>query len=139
MSLSAEQNRANLRSAERLVAVEMGVPVDGALPYEQRTEFAKRLASKILQYRQQFLAPTIETAQRILGTNYSPLADPSFSWDDFAAEVVDNAVKLGEGAADIGRGAAAAGSALRWVIPAAVVAVVVLAVVGFGRKTGAVK
>jgi hypothetical protein len=139
VSVTAEQNRANLRSAERIVAVEMGVPVDGALPYAQRTEFAKRLAAKILEFPSRFTAATVSTARRVSGADYSPLADSSFSWSDFASAAVDNAVDLGEGAADIGRGAAAAGSALRWVIPAAVVVAVSLALVGFGRRTGAVK
>ncbi len=137
--VTAEQNRANLRSAERIVAVEMGVPVDGALEYAQRTEFAKRLAAKILAFPARFTAETLNTARLVTGANYSPLNDDSFSWTDFASAAVDNAVELGEGAADIGRGAAAAGSALRWALPLAAVAVVVLAVVGFGRKTGAVK
>ena len=117
----------------------MGVPVDGALPYEQRTEFSKRLAAKILEFPSRFTAETVNTAKLVSGGNYSPLSDDSFSWSDFVSAAVDNAVDLGDSVADIGRGAAAAGSALKWVLPAAAVAVVVLAVVGFGRKTGAVK
>jgi len=123
--VTTDQNRLNLRSAERLVAGELGVSADAnALPYTLRVEFNRRLAGKILEFPSRFTAQTVATAAAIAGKTYEPLTDPSFSAADFARAVVDNAVALGDDIAEVGRGVARTANLAGWLIPAAALAAV---------------
>ena len=123
--VTTEQNRANLRSAERLVAGELGVDPDAnALPRDLRAEFNRRLAQKILLYPSRFTAQTLATATGIATKQYEPLDDPSFSAVDFIRETASNGLALGDDIADIGRGVARTANLAGWLIPAAALAVV---------------
>lgn len=128
--VSDQQNRQNLRSAERLVALEMGVNPDdnSGLTYEQRSEFSRLLAAKIAQYPERFNDATRKTAGLVASRTFDPMGDPSFDWTDFASDLADNAIAAGDSVADVGRGVTAGFSTLKWLIPLAVVA----AVVGYG-------
>ena len=131
-----DYNRQNLRSAERLVAQEMGVDPDAnsSLSYEQRGEFSRRLAAKILAYPDRFTAETVATAQAIAGRTLDPLADASFSWSDFSSAVTDNALAIGDSVADVGRGVTGTLSSVKWLLPLAAVVAVGILIVGFKRK-----
>lgn len=137
--VSAEQNRANLRSAERAVRIAMGVDLqDGSapdLPYAQQIEYVGRLAAVILAHAAQFNAATLATASDVAGKTYSPLADASFSWEDFAGAAY--AASPVSALVDVGEGAKSALSSLRWLLPLAMVAVVVIALLGFRKKVNA--
>ena len=132
MFVTAEQNRANLRSAERIVAIAMGVePDDNALSYEKREEFSKRIAAEILKYPDRFTSATLATAQRIAGTTYQPLADASFDWTNFAAETV----KPGADALqNVGKGVLNTLNASSWAIPVAALALLGLLVWNLSRR-----
>lgn len=137
--VSQEQNRANLRSAEKLVSYEMGLDESRALNYDQRAEFNRRLSAKILQYPDRFTPQTIETARLVAGRQYEPLADSSFSWEDFAKESFNNAVDAGADVAEIGKGTLRAVSMAGWLIPAAALFVVGVFAWSFAKKKGVVK
>lgn len=123
--VSVEQNRLNLRSAERLVAGELGVDPDvNALPRDVRAEFNRRMAEKILQFPDRFTAQTLATAAGIATKQYEPLEDPSFSVVDFIRETAASGVAVGADIAEIGNGVRRTAVLAGWVIPAAALAVV---------------
>ncbi len=132
------QNRANLRSAERVVWIEMGVDrQDGAAPdltFEQRGVYVVKLSQKILATPGNFTAFTLATAREVVDHGFAPLADASFNWSDFRSAVVDNAVKAGDSVADVGRGVQTGLSTLRWGIPLLIVAALAVAVWAMIRK-----
>lgn len=126
--VTAEQNRLNLRSAERLAANQLGVnPDDNALNYAQRQEFNHALAAIILQYPDRFTDATLETARGVAGRTYEPLQDASFSAADFVSAYV-------EPIAEAGRGTASAIASLKWLIPVALVVVVGILLLGLKKK-----
>lgn len=130
--ITVEQNRANLRSAERIVAIALNIDNQGgtwrtALSYEQRVAYDKALADYIVAHPAAFMDQTVQTAKLVASQNLTPLADTGFDLDLFVSATVDNAVQIGDSVADIGRGAAAAASSLRWLIPAVLVIAVGIA------------
>lgn len=128
--MTAEQNRANLRSAERVVAIQLGIDDQGgtwrtSLTYEQRVAYDKALAAYIAAHPSAFADSTVETAQLVTSQNLTPLADASFSLEDFSSAVVDNAVGIGDSVANVGRGVTNTLSLAKWGIPLAVLVLVV--------------
>ena len=133
--VTQEQNRLNLRSAERLVAGELGVDADAnALPLEIRAEFNRRLAAKILLFPDRFTAQTVATATAIASKQYEPLSDASFSVVDFIRETANNGVAVAADVAEIGNGVRRTAALAGWLIPAAALAVVGIYLWKFAKK-----
>jgi hypothetical protein len=129
--VTEQQNRLNLRSAERLVAAEMGISADdNTLPHDTRLLFMRQLALKVLQYPDRFTPATLATARRVSETAYDPLADASFSAADFAAAYVAPI-------AEAGAGTAAAISSLRWLLPVGLVIAAGILLLGLKKKVAA--
>ena len=122
--MTAEQNRLNLRSAERLAAAALGLDPDSnaELTYEERIQFSKRLAAVVLLYPAQFTAETLATAARISTGNYPALEAPGATLVEVTAAIYDASpipglVTLGEG---VNQAVGTVGRLLPWAAAAAV-------------------
>jgi hypothetical protein len=140
--ISKEQNAANLRSAEKIAAIQLGVDDQGgnplnALSYEQRSAYAAKLSKIILENPDRFAPGTVATARGIAAKKFSPLDDTSFDWGDFSSNLADEAVELGGAVAAVGEGVKNGLKLTSWLIPLALVAVVIIALVGFKKRVGA--
>jgi hypothetical protein len=140
--ISQAQNLANVRSAERLIAIQQGIDSPGGdwragLTYDQRVAFDKALADYIIAHPAAFSDATVATARIVAGHKLTPLEDSSFDWEAFSSAVVDNGITLGDRVADVGRGVAATASLAKWVLPVAALVAVALILLGLRRKVGA--
>lgn len=126
--VTTAQNSANLRSAERVAAIALGLDLqDGSplvsLTYQQRAAYLPALSAVILQYPDRFTPATLATARGVAGKTYDPLSDPAFDWEQFAAAVVVEAVAVGESVAAVGEGVKTGLNLTRYLIPLGVLAV----------------
>lgn len=98
-SVTVAQNAANLRTVRARVAARLGIDPANIASYEQRTQYNKALAAEIVAFPQSFNSGTLDTARRVLGTNYQPLADTSFDFgayvDEFSNEVSETLPSVG--------------------------------------------
>lgn len=137
--VDATQNAANLRSAEQLVAIRLGIDTQGGdwrtgLAYAARVAYENALAAYIVAHPSAFADATVSTAQWVSLHGNTPLADDSFDYGDFVSSVVDNVVAAGASVAGIGTGALNLAGMAKWLIPAAGVAVIVILLVNLNRK-----
>ena len=137
--ISASQNIANVRSAERIVAIEMDIDSPGGdwranLTYEQRIAFDKALAAYIVEHPAAFADGTLETARRIVDKNYAPLSDPSFDWSAFASAAVDEAAEAAGKVSGVGEGVLTVASAAKWAIQLVAAVAVVILLVRLARR-----
>jgi hypothetical protein len=132
--MTAEQNAANLKSARNVVAYQLGYDDPENLTYEQRIVFNKALAEYIVAHPGSFSSGSVDSAKLIAAQTYDPLSDPSFDWDQFASEAVTNAAGVGDALADVGKGATAALSSLKWALPVALLVAIGIGLWGFKKR-----
>ena len=140
MPATADQSRANLRSAERLAAIRLGIDLqDGSplvtLTYEQRTAYNKAIAAIISANPDRFTPATVKTASLVVTTNYEPLQDTSFDADEFTSALADNALAVGASVASVGEGVKSALNLTAILIPAALVVGAFILLRNLDRRT----
>lgn len=136
------QNAANLRSAERLIAIEQGIDNQAgtwrtSLTYDQRVAYENALALYIVTHPARFSAGTVETARWISQHGHTPLEDTDFDFAQFQTAAVDNIVAAGEKIGGIGDGVLATANAASWAIPLAAAIVVVIGLVSLNKRLSA--
>lgn len=80
-TITPENARLNLRTAERNVRQRMGLSLnvdDDQIPYSLRVDFIRELAREVLKYPASFTPEMLAQAQSILGKTYDELSDSSF-------------------------------------------------------------
>ncbi len=110
---------------------------DGAAPdltYEQRLEYLVRTAALILAKANSFAPATVATARLIAEKRHSPLEDASFDFENFRSAVIENAAVIGNAAVDVGHGATAALSSLKWVLPVGLLIVAGVVIVAVSKR-----
>jgi len=137
--VTEEQNKANVRSAERIVAISFGIDDQGGdlrttLSYDERVTFDKAVAAYIVAHPAAFLPATVATAQFVTGQNLTPLQDASFDLGSFVSETVANGTKP---FVAVGDGVLSVANASKWAIPAVAVVVVIIGLLALFRRSGA--
>jgi hypothetical protein len=137
--IASAQNAANLRSAERLAAIGLGIDNQngaavGSMSYEQRTAYISALSEIIAKNSASFAPATVATAQAVLAKSYSPLQDTSFDWEQFRGLLIDETLAVGAAAASVGEGVKTGLNLTRYLIPAALVVAVAIGLYGLKKK-----
>jgi hypothetical protein len=138
MSLTAAQYAANLASARRVAAAQVGWTGPTAdIPYEQKGAYLTALAHVILKSPQAFTEQTLATARlQLTKSPYEALDtyDVGDAVGDFTDEFATQAGDLGESVASVGEGVKNTLSLTRYLIPLALVAAVVIWLRNFARN-----
>lgn len=138
MSVTAEQNRLNLRTASRNVARAIGYDAATFDPkdftFDQRTAYVHALAAYIADRPQLFTDGTLATAANVSAKDYGSIADTAPTFDAFADAFIDEALAVGQSVASVGEGVKTGLKLTRYLIPAALVAAALIGLYGLKKK-----
>lgn len=136
--LTAEQYAANLASARRVAAARIGWTGPTAqIPYELKEAYSTALAEIMLKSPDAFTAQSLNTARRELADRPNEALVKYGAGEavgDFAGEVGNQAESIGQSVASVGEGAKSALKLARYLIPAALVAVVLIWLRNLSRR-----
>lgn len=140
--MTADQAQANLRTAARLTATQLGLawPQDGSWTYADLVNYDRALARTILAYPDRFTPAAVQIAQTAQTTHLDPNLDTDTIADRasaFASALTDEAAAFGEDLAAVGTGVRNTLKLSSWLIPALAIGAGVILLVALSRRTGA--
>lgn len=138
-ALTPAEVQANRAAAASTIKLRLGLPASpSSWTWEQAQQYKAELAAYIAARPAEFpTAQDQKTAALVLANPHTPPEDASFDWAMFGAEYVKPVASIGEGTASALEGVAAALKSTKWLIPLALVAVVVIGLFAFANRTGA--
>lgn len=144
--MATAQQTANLKTAQRIAAAKVGAlgpngeVLTTDLTYSQRVEYDKILSGIILEYPDRFAPEEVQIARGTSSSNWpSELETYTIAQaaSDFIDEAGNQALDIGASVAEVGSGVKNTLNLSKWLLPLAAVAVVVILLIAFAKRTGA--